>query len=45
MLTVGHVYGGERLAYPHVEGMHATFKRAPRAVTKAKPQPEPPLGG
>jgi len=45
MLTVGQLLAGERLSYPHVEGMDGTFKRAPRALMGAEPQPELPLGG
>ena len=30
ILTVGQLLAGERVKYPHVEGMDATFKKAPR---------------
>jgi len=30
ILTVGQILAGERVKYPHVEGMDATFKKAPR---------------
>ncbi len=45
ILTVGDLLAGERLQFPHVEGMDATFKRAPRAAKAEGTHPELPLGG
>jgi hypothetical protein len=45
ILTVGQLLAGERVKYPHVEGMDGTFKRAPRAKQAEERQLELPLGG
>ena len=43
ILTVGELLAGERLKFPHVEGMDGTFKKAPRAKPAEEPHPELPL--
>ena len=44
ILTVAQLLAGEAIKYPHVEGMDATFKRAPKAAKAEAPHPELPLG-
>jgi len=44
ILTVAQLLAGEGIKYPHVEGMDATFKRAPKAAKAEAPHPELPLG-
>jgi len=44
ILTVAQLLAGEGIKYPHVEGMDATFKRAPKAAKAEGPHPELPLG-
>ena len=44
IITVAQLLAGEGIKYPHVEGMDATFKRAPKAAKAEAPHPELPLG-
>jgi len=41
---IAQLLAGEGIKYPHVEGMDATFKRAPKAAKAEAPHPELPLG-